>query len=124
MVGTANAVPTVGVSDLDKAKTYYTGTLGLTVADENPYVVMLKSGDGMVQLYKTEFAGTNKATYVTWEVTDIDAEVADLKAKGVTFEHYDDMPGVTREGEVHVMGDEKAVWFKDPDGNILCLHTR
>jgi predicted lactoylglutathione lyase len=44
--------------------------------------------------------------------------VEQLKAKGVTFEHYD-MPGVELQGDVHVMGDMHAAWFKDPDGNIL-----
>ena len=49
-----------------------------------------------------------------------DAIVEELRAKGVTFEHYD-LPEMTREGDVHVMGDLRAVWFKDPDGNILNL---
>ena len=52
------------------------------------------------------------------------AIVEDLTAKGVVFEHYDDLPETTREGDVHVMGDMRAVWFKDPDGNILSLVDR
>ena len=122
MVGNITPQPTIGVKDLDVAKAFYTNVLGLEVAEENPYVLMFKSGNGMVEVYKTDFAGTNKATYVTWQVSDIDAEVTELLEKDVKFEHYDDMPGVTREGEVHTMGDDKAAWFKDPDGNILCLH--
>jgi hypothetical protein len=49
--------------------------------------------------------------------------VQQLKAKGITFEHYD-MPGVTREGDIHVAGDMKVAWFKDPDGNILNIASR
>ena len=55
---------------------------------------------------------------MTWEVDDIDSEVAALKAKGVTFEHYD-MEGLKRDGDIHVGDAMKIAWFKDPDGNIL-----
>jgi hypothetical protein len=61
---------------------------------------------------------------VTWVVgEDIKSVVQQLKAKGITFEHYD-MPGVTREGDVHIAGDMKVAWFKDPDGNILNIASR
>ena len=73
-------------------------------------------------VYPSEYAGTNQATAASWAVgDDFDAIVQDLRAKGVTFEHYDDLPETTREGDVHVMDAYKAVWFKDPDGNILNL---
>ena len=63
---------------------------------------------------------TNKATAVSWGVgNDLDKIVADLKTKGVTFEQYDNLPNVTREGDVHIMGDLRSAWFRDPDGNIL-----
>ena len=63
-------------------------------------------------------------TAASWSVgDDLDAVIADLKSKGVTFEHYD-MPDITLEGDVHVMGELKAAWFKDPDGNILNLVSR
>jgi len=123
MVGTANAQPTIGVRDLEKATGFYGGVLGLKVVKESPYEVVYQSGDSQLSVYMTEYAGTNKATYATWAVDDIEAEVAELAGKGVRFEHYD-MPGTTREGDVHMLGDsgEKAAWFSDPDGNILCLH--
>jgi hypothetical protein len=61
---------------------------------------------------------------MTWVVgEDIEEVVQQLKAKGITFEHYD-MPGVTREGDFHVAGDMKVAWFKDPDGNILNIASR
>ena len=79
----------------------------------------------MVFVYPSEFAGTNKATAISWGVgDDMEAIISDLKGKGVTFEHYDSLPGVTMQGDVHVMGDLKAAWFKDPDGNILNLVNR
>jgi hypothetical protein len=53
----------------------------------------------------------------------VEGVVRALKAKGVTFEHYD-MPDTKREGDIHVSGDMKAAWFKDPDGNILNIINR
>ena len=68
-----------------------------------------------------KYAGTNKATAVNWPVGgDLERIVQGLKAKGVAFEHYD-MPGITRQGDVHVAGNLKVAWFKDPDGNIHSL---
>jgi hypothetical protein len=72
-------------------------------------------------VYKSQYAGTNKATAVTWTVGDeLEEIVRALKAKGVTFEPYE-LPGMTRKGDVHVAAGMKAAWFKDPDGNILSL---
>jgi len=119
MLGKRNAVANLAVSDLDRARDFYTGTLGLIEVDkEGDELVVLKSGDSVVNVYRSDHAGTNEATAVTWAVDDIDAEVRDLKGKGVMFEHYD-MPGLALEGDVHVGGDMKVAWFKDPDGNIL-----
>jgi hypothetical protein len=69
------------------------------------------------------FAGTNHATALTWTVDDVDDVVRTLKSKGVTFEHYD-LPDTRRQGDVHVSGDLKVAWFKDPDGNILSVVNR
>jgi len=122
MVGTANVSATIGVKDLGVATGFYGGVLGLHVASEKEYEVVYDSGSTQLLVYQTEFAGTNKATYATWEVSDIENEVAELKDKGVMFEHYD-LPYAKLEGDMHVMDDgEKAAWFKDPDGNILNLH--
>lgn len=122
MIGTANVGVTIGVSDLEKSTAFYGGILGLHVAREKDYEIVYDSGTSQLSVYMTAFAGTNKATYATWDVSDIGAEVAELKSKGIMFQHYD-MPYTKLEGDVHVMEDgEKAAWFKDPDGNILCLH--
>ena len=119
MLGTRNAVANLAVKDLDRAKQFYTDTLGLKQVDaEGDEVVVLKSGDSVVNVYRSEYAGTNEATAVTWEVDDIDTEVQTLRGKGVMFEHYD-MPGLELKGDVHVGDGMKVAWFKDPDGNIL-----
>jgi catechol 2,3-dioxygenase-like lactoylglutathione lyase family enzyme len=119
MLGKSNAVANLAVKDLDRARAFYTETLGLEQVDnEGDELVVLKSGDTMLNVYRSDYAGTNEATAVTWEVDDIEAEVASLKGKGIFFEHYD-MPGLALEGDVHVGEGMKIAWFKDPDGNIL-----
>lgn len=120
MLGNKDAAATIAVKNLEKAKKFYEDTLGLTqVGAEGEEVIIFKSGNSIVNVYHSQYAGTNKATAVTWVVgQDLEGVVQQLKAKGVAFEHYD-MPGVTREGDVHVGGNMKVAWFKDPDGNIL-----
>jgi catechol 2,3-dioxygenase-like lactoylglutathione lyase family enzyme len=120
MLGAKDAAATLAVSDLERARDFYENTLGLEVAREVPGAILYRSGSSMVLVYPSEYAGTNRATAASWSVGgDFDAIVADLKSKGVAFEHYDDLPETTRDGDVHLIGDFKAVWFKDPDGNIL-----
>jgi catechol 2,3-dioxygenase-like lactoylglutathione lyase family enzyme len=122
MLGDKNAAATLAVRDMQTARDFYENTLGLTPTDGPPEVAMYKSGSSFVLVYESQYAGTNKATAASWAVgNDFDAIVEDLKAKGVAFERYDDLPGTTLEGDVHVMGGLRAVWFKDPDGNILNL---
>jgi catechol 2,3-dioxygenase-like lactoylglutathione lyase family enzyme len=124
MLGNKKAVANVAVKDLDVATKFYKNTLGLTpVHEEKKELVVFRSGTSEINVYRSDYAGTNKATAVTWNVDNVKDEVADLKAKGVVFEHYD-MPGMTRDGDIHMSGDMKVAWFKDPDGNILNLAGR
>src|SRR5262245_60622541 len=117
----SDAVATIGVKDLKTARTFYEEKLGLEPEEvREDDVVTYASGDSRIFVYKSDFAGTNKATAVTWVVGDVDAIVADLNRKGVKFEHYE-MPGMELEGDVHVAGGMRAAWFQDPDGNILAL---
>lgn len=124
MLNNLNAITTIGVKDINRAREFYQEKLGLTPvesAEPMEEVQMLKSGNTLVELYQSDFAGTNKATAISWVVgDDIGKEVDALKKKGISFEHYD-FPDMKLEGDVHVMGNIKAAWFKDPDGNILCL---
>ena len=122
MLGEKNAIPTIAVKDLTTAKQFYADTLGLkAVGGDGQEVVVFTSGKSTVHVYRSQYAGTNKATAATWAVgEDVDRMVGELKAKGVKFEHYD-FPGTKREGDVHVFGKIRNAWFKDPDGNILSI---
>jgi catechol 2,3-dioxygenase-like lactoylglutathione lyase family enzyme len=117
-----DAIATIAVKDLGRARQFYEDTLGLEVdAAEEMRVLTCKSGGSKLFVYESEYAGTNQATAATWVIDGDVQEVARaLKAKGVAFERYD-FPDTTREGDVHVMGDIEAAWFKDPDGNILSI---
>ncbi len=120
-LATSDAIATIAVKDVEKARKFYEGSLGFRVVEaEDSEVVTYASGESRLFVYKSQYAGSNKATAATWVVGDVDEAVAGLRKKGVSFEHYD-MPGMKREGDVHVAGDMRAAWFKDPDGNILAL---
>ncbi len=114
----------LGVKDIQRAKSFYVGLLGLRViGEESGEELELESGKSSIFVYRSEFAGTNKATAMTWEVDDIEGTIDSLKEKGVTFEHYD-LPDTTVEGDVHICDGMKLAWFKDPDGNILGIVGR
>lgn len=119
MLGDKDVCGVIAVKDLDSGKKYYTETLGLKEDKADSGGVLLSSGKSKLYVYQSEFAGTNQATAVAWNVDNVEEVVSELKAKGVKFEHYDNLPGVKLEGDIHVMGPTKAAWFKDPDGNIL-----
>jgi catechol-2,3-dioxygenase len=119
MLGNKDAVANLAVKDLNVATEFYKNTLGLTpVHEEGKEVVVFRSGSSEINVYRSDYAGTNKATAVTWAVDNVKEEVDALKSRGVVFEHYD-MPGMTRDGDMYISGDMKVAWFKDPDGNIL-----
>jgi catechol 2,3-dioxygenase-like lactoylglutathione lyase family enzyme len=120
MLGNKDAIATAAVKDIGTARRFYEDKLGLKpVHDEDHGVITYKTGGSSLLVYTSQFAGTNKATTVTWSVGgDFDDIVESLQSRGVAFEHYDGLPDVTREGDVHRSGDFKLAWFKDPDGNI------
>ena len=120
MLGNKDAAANIAVKNLEKAKKFYEEILGLTqIGAEGQEVIVYESGNSTINVYQSHYAGTNQATAVTWTVgADIENIVQALKAKGVMFEHYD-MPDMKREGDIHVAGEMKVAWFKDPDGNIL-----
>lgn len=122
MLGDKEAVATLAVKDLAAARRFYETTLGLKlVSSQGDEAVTFKSGSSKIIVYRSQFAGTNKATGANWLVgNDIDKITRGLAERGVRFEHYD-LPGMIRQGDVHVMGDFKAAWFKDPDGNLISL---
>jgi catechol 2,3-dioxygenase-like lactoylglutathione lyase family enzyme len=124
MLKDMDAVATIAVKNLDSAARFYGETLGLSRAGNgDSEAIVFESGDTTINVYQSRFAGTNKATALTWTVDDVDDIVRTLKGKGVKFEHYD-LPDTKRDGDVHVSGDVKVAWFKDPDGNILSVVNR
>ena len=121
MLGKADATAMIAVKDIDRARKFYSDTLGLEAKEAmGGEILEVKSGDTTISVYRSEFAGTNKATALTFEVDDIEAEVRELKDKGIFFEQYD-MPGLEKQGDLYVAEGMKTTWFKDPDGNILSL---
>lgn len=121
MLSDSTAIAAVAVRDLERAKAFYQDRLGFPLLDANLEALTFKTGTGKMFVYRSEFAGTNKATCAMFQVRDVAAVAADLKAKGVAFEHYDNLEGLTVEGDVHVGGGMSVAWFKDVDGNILSL---
>ena len=122
MLSDHDAVATVAVKNLETVRTFYEQTLGLTKVMENEEVLAFKSGRSTLFVYRSQYAGTNKATAVTWVTEKVEEIVKALKGRGVSFEHYD-LPKMTRQGDLHVAGGMVAAWFKDPDGNIFSLVT-
>ena len=124
MLSSANVQPMLPVKDLEKAERFYDEVLGLRRVHEMPgTAVTYRSGNTTFNVYRSEFAGTNKGTAALWEVDDLDATVKELKARGVTFEHYD-MPGLTRDGDLYRAEGFGVAWFKDPSGNILSVQSK
>ena len=125
MLTNKEVVGTVAVADLAVARKFYEGTLGLKVESvEGTEAITFASGQSHLLVYRSQYAGTNKATALNFRLGgDLGKIVAALKERGITFEHYD-FPGVTREGDLHLMGAVKSAWFKDPDGNIIALIGR
>ena len=118
MLGDATVCATIAVSDIEDGKEFYGKTLGLTATEEDPGGVVYASGEGKLYVYESSTAGTGQATCASWKVKDIKSTMDTLTEAGVEFDQYD-IPGVTYEGDVAVMGGQKSAWFKDPDGNIL-----
>jgi catechol 2,3-dioxygenase-like lactoylglutathione lyase family enzyme len=124
MLGDKPAAATLPVGDLAAARGFYENVLGLAPLQElgegEAGAVLYRSGETVVLVYQSEYAGTNQGTAASWAVGgDFDSVVDDLREKGVTFEHYDGLAGTTRDGDVHTFEGGRAVWFKDPAGNIL-----
>jgi len=111
------------VTDVDRARTFYSESLGLDYTgtnDEGSALYALDGGSTLVLLPRPD-SRPSESTAMSFEVDDLAAEINDLEQRGVVFEDYD-LPDLKTVDHVAVMGGEKAAWFKDPDGNVLCLH--
>jgi predicted enzyme related to lactoylglutathione lyase len=114
----------IPATDLERARAFYADKLGLTPTREEPAgLVYVTPGGAWFRLYRTPYAGTAQHTIAGWEVEDLEAEVAELKASGVVFEEYHAGQLQTVDGIATTQGG-RAAWFKDSEGNILGLaHT-
>ena len=121
MLKNQNSSAIVAVTDIARARDFYGTRLGLDLVKGDDNVMQFKTGATTLVVYRSDFAGTNKANAVVWGVGDeIETIVESLRAKGVSFEHY---PGMDYKDGIHSSGAFKMVWFKDPDGNILHLNN-
>jgi catechol 2,3-dioxygenase-like lactoylglutathione lyase family enzyme len=111
------------VSDLDRARRFYEQQLGLVPGEEEEELVTYPCADGTaIGVYLSPAnAGRSRATLAGWLVDGLDRTMAELAARGVAFEHYD-QPGLkTDERGVFDAGRFRAAWVKDPDGNTIAL---
>jgi catechol 2,3-dioxygenase-like lactoylglutathione lyase family enzyme len=110
------------VKNLERAREFYVGKLGLEpegLAPDGKF--LLKASGTTLALFPKPEGTKAEHTAVSFKVDDIGTAIRELKARGVTFADYD-LPGFKTVEHVCVLGSEKAAWFKDPEGNILCLH--
>jgi predicted enzyme related to lactoylglutathione lyase len=124
MVRNAPIVPYIPVADVARARKFYEEKVGLKPKQEYAGGVIYECGNGSwVFMYPSPGAGTSKASTAFWAVDDVVAEVAELKARGVTFEEYN-IPGIKMENSIATGGGAKTAWFKDTEGNILAVSQR
>ena len=121
MLQNSPVVPYIPASDLARARRFYEQKVGFVPKQEVAGgVVYACAGGSWIFLYPSAGAGTSKASQAFWQVNDLEAEVAELKAKGVRFEEYDS-PGLRTVDGIATFETGKAAWFKDSEGNIMAL---
>jgi len=109
--------------DLARARKFYEGPVGLKPKQEYAGGVIYECGGAEVFLYPTPNAGTSRASQAFWQVRDLEAEIKELKARGVKFEEYD-FPGLKTVDSIATGGGAKTAWFKDTEGNIMAVSQR
>lgn len=118
--------PTIAVADLARAREFYEGTLGFPPAEDSVEGAFYRIGTGGFLVYPSSFAGTNRATAMSFQVPEgeFDALVADLRGRGVGFLTFELPEGaVWKDGVADFGASGRGVWFTDPDGNILNADT-
>ena len=128
MLGNAEIAAIVPVSDVEKAVEFYGGTLGLELQirrDDLPEnrEAEFRAGDGSLVVYESVAAGQSKGTLAAFRVADLESVVTGLRERGVAFEEYD-LPELKTENGIASIGDLRASWARDPDGNIIAFEQR
>ena len=122
MLSDSSVTTMLPVKDMDRARAFYEGALGLQPGGFKPDgKFVYKVGGSTLALFPKPEGTKADHTAISFQVGDIAASIESLKRKGVVFEDYD-FPGLKTVNHVCVLGAEKAAWFKDPEGNYLCLH--
>jgi len=123
-LGDSRIAAVVAVSDIDRAREFYEGKLGLRVGKgttEAGLAYRLGEATELFLYLSPANAGSGDATVASFEVDNVELEVAELSAAGVEFERYDDPEFKTDEYGIASVGDDPVAWFKDPDGNIFAV---
>lgn len=113
----------IPASNVPRARKFYEQLIGLKPKEEYAGGVIYECGGAEVFLYPTPNAGTSKASQAYWSVTDVEAEVTELKSRGAKFEEYN-MPGMNMTNSIATAGGAKTAWFKDTEGNTLAISQR
>jgi catechol 2,3-dioxygenase-like lactoylglutathione lyase family enzyme len=120
MLRDADLVGFVPVADLDRARPFYVGVLGLDVLEETPFACVVDAHGTRLRLTPSPEHRPSGSTVIGWAVSDIDATVTDLTGRGVVFERFDPLDHDDNGVWASPSGDRVA-WFTDPDGNVLSL---
>jgi len=122
MLTDASVTTMLPVVEMDRARAFYEGCLGLAPSGFKPDGKFIyQVGGSTLALFPKPEGTRAEHTAISFKVPDIAASIGELKAKGVAFEDYD-FPGFKTVNHVCVLGAEKAAWFKDTEGNYLCIH--
>ena len=122
MLNSAPVTTMLPVSDMARARAFYEGCLGLQPGGLKPDGKFVYNVAGSTLALFPKPGGTKADhTAISFKVDDIATSIAELKRAGVVFEDYD-FPDFKTVDHVCVLGSEKAAWFKDPEGNYLCIH--
>ena len=109
------------VADLNRARSFYSDKLGLEPTMEKPGMLAYSGPSGYIfQLYESPTVGTAQNTQMGWSTSELDADVEELRGRGIVFEEYD-LPGLKTENGIGVVGTERSAWFKDTEGNTICI---
>ncbi|GAA4958369.1 glyoxalase/bleomycin resistance/dioxygenase family protein [Yinghuangia aomiensis] len=121
MIADAPLTAVVPVTDRARAVAFYRDKLGIPVKEEHAEDITFTCGGTQFSLYETPYGGQAQHTLASWKVDDLDAAMKDLRGRGVVFEDYD-FPGLkTVNGVAESPEGGRAAWFRDSEGNVLCV---